>query len=535
MSMRDRQAGTAHFATEAEIAAAGLFERQPGDIYAGCAYGRPLYVGVHGTMVCGGAGGGKLTNWAAQNICRGAFPNDSLILADQKGEIYCIAQNQVGETPKRVVCFNPLGLHGAPSHKLNVVSHLKLSTSTLVMDMQAFWETFAPVSAKGDDEYFVQGAHRLGLAIALALVEEYGELELPDLYRIIQHLPGGGRTWRDFQRKMERSRFPEANAAAEEIEAGRANSAGGFPGFLGELSKAVNCLASPQIQEALSGPFDLRMEDLFDAEEPTHLHLMVPGEMISKWKPVLTTTFASAMLIKSRRPGARKLRPFVDEAGQLPGFEQITNAYVFGRGLGIDPVTIWQAGGQMARTSANAENIIPSSAGLKIFFNIRDLETARLVSQMMGVATIKVDDPIVQHRAQWERHCLLASVMGGANPFTVASQMRQKAYEAVHTLSMGRLLMTPDEVMNLPPDMMIVFVKGVPGPIIAMHKPYWEQEWMAGRYQPNPLHPPLDSVIVQTAKGPQSRRVMEEPVPDHLAHLPQYAGGTWSYIEGYRP
>jgi type IV secretion system protein VirD4 len=42
-------------------------------------------------------------------------------------------------------------------------------------------------------------------------------------------------------------------------------------------------------------------------------------------------------------------------------------------------------------------------------------------------------------------------------------------------------------------------------------------------------------VRIQTRWGSQMVGAITEPVPDRLAHLPQYRSGMWSYIKGYHP
>ena len=82
---------------------------------------------------------------------------------------------------------------------------------------------------------------------------------------------------------------------------------------------------------------------------------------------------------------------------------------------------------------------------------------------------------------------------------------------------------------------MYIMCDDLPGPLYAQRAPYWTKEWMAGHYHPNPYHPPLDSVSVATRWGLRTRRIITEAVPNEYAHLPQYAGGLWSYVEGFKP
>lgn len=84
--------------------------------------------------------------------------------------------------------------------------------------------------------------------------------------------------------------------------------------------------------------------------------------------------------------------------------------------------------------------------------------------------------------------------------------------------------------IDTPSDKQYIFTDGVP-PIYADRKPYYEQAFMAGRYHPNPYHPPLDRVQVKTRFGHAWRRVVTVPVPPAYAHYPQYRNGIYSYVE----
>jgi type IV secretion system protein VirD4 len=92
-----------------------------------------------------------------------------------------------------------------------------------------------------------------------------------------------------------------------------------------------------------------------------------------------------------------------------------------------------------------------------------------------------------------------------------------------------------DEVIFTPNDRQYLFIDGVSHPIYAERAPYYEQRSMVGRYLPNPYHPPTDRVRIKTRFGHAWRRIVTERVPSRYAHLPQYADGYWSYVEGFKP
>ena len=112
----------------------------------------------------------------------------------------------------------------------------------------------------------------------------------------------------------------------------------------------------------------------------------------------------------------------------------------------------------------------------------------------------------------------------------------QQTRASVDRKKMQRPLMSPDEVLGMPEHRQILFVSGINcPPVAAWRGAYFAARELAGRFHPNPLHPPLDRVRVPTRFGSRRAWVITEPVPDRFADFPQYQSGLWSYIEGYGP
>lgn len=121
--------------------------------------------------------------------------------------------------------------------------------------------------------------------------------------------------------------------------------------------------------------------------------------------------------------------------------------------------------------------------------------------------------------------------MSGGDPFAMANHLYQKNFESTYRRKVRRPLRTPAEILRMERNRMLSFVDGLPGAIDTFRHPYWTRAWMAGRYHPNPYHPPLDSVPVTDDQGlTRTRPVITEPVPGKYVHLPQYRDGIWSYI-----
>lgn len=530
--------GSAKPASIKDVEKAGLFRKTDQSIYCGMLDGRALwYDGEGGVLMVAGARSGKLRDVLAYTLCKGACDGRTIIVLDPKGELAAISQNQIladGRT-KKVITFNPYGLHGLPSHKLNPVGYLKWSSRTLIPDLKLFLEGWIAKSGSANGEYFELNARRWAEAICLALIKRDGVLLLPELYRIANLISGGGKTWIDFAYLMHTSGIQLSHDVEEEIAAMREDRSGGFQGIIGELQKSVACLSDPLLSEAVSGPFDYELRELCEEDALTQLYLMVPPEFLELWGPVLKSVFVGCMVEKSRKTNAPRQLWILDECGQLGRFPVIPKMFTYGAGIGIQPFAVFQSTKQMEALAPHAGQLISSSASLQIYFATRDLGSAKTVSEILGTQTLSVDDPLTQSRAKLKKEQLVAGILGGADPFQLATQLAQIRTETGHKRKQARQLRTADEVMRTDKDGMFLLCDDLPGPLYAQRAPYWQQRWMAGRYHPNPYHPPLDSVSVATRWGPRKRRIITEAVPNEYAHLPQYAGGLWSYVEGFKP
>jgi len=173
--------------------------------------------------------------------------------------------------------------------------------------------------------------------------------------------------------------------------------------------------------------------------------------------------------------------------------------------------------------------VMMSSSQLRQFFGVRDLETAQVLSSMCGQTTVFYDDP----RQQKQTRAQAVSALSGDRP-DIGQWMQAKLYiELSNEQSIGgRALITPDEILGLPPDEQIAFIGDQAlSPIRAKRRHYYERADLAGRYLPNPLHPPYDQIFVTHKGGSGVFPVVSSSVPDDLAALPQYQQGKMSRVK----
>lgn len=521
--------GSARYAEPKELAQAGLFTRTRDSLFLGFFGARAIcYSGLAGLVTCAGSRSGKLTTSLSINLCCGGYPGTCLIL-DIKGELAAISQWQV---PARKFCiyWNPRRFHGLPYHRINPVGHLNLSNPDLVSDTLAFAENMIPPSGSPQGRYFEGRAHEFLAAIVITLVKRDGVLTLPALYRAINLMVMGGETWLDFAFEMSEAGFDLAERIEEEVANSRNDTSGGFKGVIGEITRAFTCLADPVLLESVSPPFDFCLSKLCESDQTYNLYLMPPSEAVETWAAVIKAFFVCARTYKARAPSAPRQTWFLDECGQLGGFPLVAKLFTRDAGLGIRPWAFFQSTKQMNALVHDGESLLMSSAGVRSFYGIRDEPTARTISSMMGSQTLAYVDPRQHENA---RHGMLKAaqaLFSGGNPITAGLEMAHQARMARAPVLKAQPLKSHDQILGMPQDKQLLFVDGVPYPIEADRRNYYDQPFMAGRYHPNPYFPPTTHVRVATPRGYVWRPVIVEPVAQAYSHYPQYADGLWSRI-----
>jgi type IV secretion system protein VirD4 len=124
---------------------------------------------------------------------------------------------------------------------------------------------------------------------------------------------------------------------------------------------------------------------------------------------------------------------------------------------------------------------------MRQFFGIRDFQTAKLISDMLGSETLDYDDTRLQAEAKRQALRGLERAFEGEDLFGVAVDIAHYSKIATLRTKQTRLLMTPDEVMGMGDTQQIIFMSDVK-PMMAGRGPYYLRPEMQGLYAPNPYH-----------------------------------------------
>jgi type IV secretion system protein VirD4 len=235
---------------------------------------------------------------------------------------------------------------------------------------------------------------------------------------------------------------------------------------------------------------DWRIRDLVEGDRPTTLYLVVPPSDISRTKPLVRLILnqigrrlTEDLQAKGKR---RRLLLMLDEFPALGRLDFFESALAFMAGYGLKSFLIAQSLNQIER-AYGPNNAILDNCHVRVSFATNDERTAKRVSDTLGTATeMRALKNYAGHRlSPWLGHLMVS---------------RQET---------ARPLLTPGEVMQLPPGDELVLVSGVP-PIRARKARYFEDPRLTER------------VLAPPAAGKQ----IGTPPPDDWSQLPVPAVST---------
>ncbi|MER8499429.1 conjugal transfer protein TraG [Mesorhizobium sp. M1142] len=246
----------------------------------------------------------------------------------------------------------------------------------------------------------------------------------------------------------------------------------------GVLSTAMSFLGlyrDPVVAKVTSR-CDWRIADLVEGVRPTTLYLVVPPSDISRTKPLIRLVLnqigrrlTEDLHAKDRR---QRLLMMLDEFPALGRLDFFESALAFMAGYGIKSFLIAQSLNQIEK-AYGPNNSILDNCHVRVSFATNDERTAKRVSDSLGTGTeMRAMKNYAGHRlSPWLGHLMVS---------------RQET---------ARALMTPGEIMQLPPTDAIVMVSGL-FPIRAKKARYFADPRLAERV----LSPPKSETAARISR-----------------------------------
>ena len=258
----------------------------------------------------------------------------------------------------------------------------------------------------------------------------------------------------------------------------------------GVLSTAMSFLGlyRDPVVAKVTAHCDWRIADLVGNRRPTSLYLVVPPSDINRTKPLIRLILnqIGRRLTEELKSADKRHRLLLmlDEFPALGRLDFFESALAFMAGYGLKSFLIAQSLNQIER-AYGPNNSILDNCHVRVAFATNDERTAKRVSDSLGTATeLRDSTNYAGHRlAPWLGHLMVS---------------RQET---------ARPLLTPGEIMQLPPTDEIVMVSGAP-PIRAKKARYFEDRRFKERILPPPdLAVPRSGPAVASADDWSSREL----------------------------
>jgi type IV secretion system protein VirD4 len=462
--------GSARWASESEVRAAGLLGED--GVVLGRFAGRYLRHNGPEHVLCfaptrSGKGVGlvvpSLLTWPASSIVH-----------DIKGENWTLTA-RFREGFGRVLLFDPTNMASAPYNPLLEVRRGEWE----VRDVQNIADVLVdPEGSLERRNHWEKTSHSLLVGAILHVL--YAEAN-KTLAGVANFLSDPRRSIEATLAAMmatphlgERGVHPVVASAARELLNKSENERSGV------LSTAMSFLGlyRDPIVAAVTRRSAWRIADLVDAQQPVTLYLVVPPSDISRTKPLIRLILnqIGRRLTETLNPSADRHRVLLmlDEFPALGRLDFFESALAFMAGYGLKSFLIAQSLNQIEK-AYGLNNSILDNCHVRVCFATNDERTAKRVSDALGTATeMRAMKNYAGHRlSPWLGHLMVS---------------RQET---------ARQLLTPGEIMQLPPSDEIVMVAGVQ-PIHAKKARYFEDR----RFRERVLPPPDLSVQIEPPMPP---------------------------------
>jgi type IV secretion system protein VirD4 len=473
--------GAARWAREAEVRRAGL--RADRGIVLGRRGGRLLvFGGEEHVVVCAPTRTGKGVGVVIPNLL--AWP-DSAVVLDVKRENWQASAGFRAAHGQAVHLFDPLDPQGRTA-RYNPLGHIDRADPTAVLDeLQRIAAMLFPRPPNADP--FWAEAARTGFVGVGASLAETPERPLT-LGALYAELAAGDPRLR-FPALIARRRAagrPFSPGCVRALTDFTASSENTFASVRQTLTARLNLWLNPRVCAATAASdFDLAAL----RSRPTTVYLAASPDNLVRLAPLYALIFQQLVDRSCReRPDParhpRQVLVLLDEFARLGHAEVLAKAFAYVAGYGLRLLPVLQSPAQLrAEYGPDVAEEILANCAVEIAFAPKEPRLARELSERLGDTTVR--SPARSRPAGLSR-----------GPRSV-SESEQR-----------RPLLLPQELVQMPPDNLIVLKAGLP-PIRGRKLRYYAEPAFRRRVAPPPVVPPAQPAETETPPDPP-------PAPDPL-------------------
>lgn len=410
----------------------------------------------------------------------------SVLVTDPKGENYAVTRAQRQALGHEVIALDPFGITDAPRFGFNPLDMIDPTgtdvsdDAMLLADMLVVADGVGTSGGGGESGFWDNEARALiaGFILYVAVTERgaSGARTLPQVRRLLTLPPAEFREVLEQMQACARDRTPAgeliARAATRHLQKADKEQSG----VISTAQSHTHFLDSPRMVAVLSSSGHSGSALCLDRlkTDLVSLFLVLPAERLSTYRRWLRLMIGCGLLGVTRTraplgPHRHRVLFLLDEFANLGRMGPVEDAITLVGGFGVTFWLILQDLSQLKAHYRDRWETFEASAQVLQAFGTNDLFTAKHLSERIGDATIHV-----------ESENQSAGISRGRNS--------ARNQSAAHTVAeKGRRLLTADEVMRLPADQQLLFIRGR-SPIRAGKLNYLTDPEFAGLAADNPLY-----------------------------------------------
>jgi type IV secretion system protein VirD4 len=379
----------------------------------------------------------------------------SVICIDPKGENARVA-GRARDRFGKVYILDPFGVAGQKSSAFNPLSDLDPESLDVAEDAATLADALVyDPPGEGGEAHWNEEAKALigGILLFIAAEETRERSTLSTLRECLTLAPDA---FADLLKRMQRV-TAAGGLVARAANRHLAKSDREAAGVLSSAQRHTHFLDSPRMTAVLSRS-DFAFGDL--KSRVATVFLVLPPDRLSTYSRWLRLMIARSLTDMARTP-AKPPAPvlyLLDEFAALGRLDPIERAMGLMAGYGLQLWPILQDIHQLRAAYGQRAGTFLSNAGVLQVFGVNDHDSARLVSNMLGQETVVF---------QTASRALDAEATG----VTLGEQ------------HVGRPLLTPDEVRNIPQPAELLFIAGQ-RPIAARKLKYFQDREFTGMFDP---------------------------------------------------
>jgi type IV secretion system protein VirD4 len=226
-------------------------------------------------------------------------------------------------------------------------------------------------------------------------------------------------------------------------------------GVVSTLARHLDFLTSPAVAASVAASdVDVRQ---FLVPGNT-LYLTIPESQLAAQQGLLRCWTSAVLRARGAGAGGEGL-VLLDEASALGSLPALEEALVRGRSSGVRLLLAYQSDAQVRAAFGDKPSLIFDNCSAHVYLGAGSIDTAERVSKSLGSYTQAVTG--------------YADNSGGSRGVTGGPNEQRNWGTSANVSVQGRPLLFPDEVLRLSDALLIAFVAGLPGPILARRIRYF--------------------------------------------------------------